>query len=196
MNQSAQHILLLDNLDSFTYNLYDYFCRTGLKCSVWRHHAPPEAAQEFDAIVLSPGPGRPRDAGQLMRYVEYFHLQKPLLGICLGHQAIGEFFGAELVHAIKPMHGKVSEISCSQAPIFEGTPEIQSVVRYHSLVLNHLPPTLLSIASTRDGENMAFKHVHLPIYGLQFHPEAVLTEFGLKIIDNWRKTLPTQKPCD
>ncbi len=184
----SKRILLLDNFDSFTYNLYDYFCRIGLDCTVWRNTRQPREAEKFEAIVLSPGPGRPVDAGFMMDFIAHFYEKKPLLGICLGHQALGQFFGAHLTHALKPMHGKVSEIHCRPDLLFAELNLVQEVVRYHSLVLKKLPATLQSLAETSEGENMAFKHKNLPIYGIQFHPEAILTKHGLQMLANWQKT--------
>lgn len=180
-------ILLLDSFDSFTYNLLDYFGQLGVSAQVVRNNVPLSAIQKlnFQAIVLSPGPGKPREAGILMEVVEYYHTRVPMLGICLGHQALGEFFGATLVKGSKPMHGKVSEITCGPDPVFAGLPRTMPVVRYHSLVLEQPREHMVPLAYTAAGELMAFRHTTLPLYALQFHPEAALTKYGLEILRNW-----------
>ena len=181
-------ILLLDNYDSFTYNLVDYFARLHVEVQVLRNDTPFEEiiAQDYQGIVLSPGPGKPEDAGQLMRVIEYYHKRKPILGICLGHQAIGQFFGASLSRASYPMHGKISQIRhLENHALYQGVPKVFKVVRYHSLVLNHLPDCLEVTALTEAGEIMAMKHKTLPIHGIQYHPEAILTEYGMKILTKW-----------
>lgn len=186
------HILLLDNFDSFTYNLLDYLQQVGVTACVYRNDVPLEVIEEqdFDAIVLSPGPGTPRSAGSLMQVIERYHHQLPILGVCLGHQALGEFFGANVTRAMRPMHGKVSEIQCVvDDPLFAGLPSRIAVTRYHSLVLQDLPLSLVPLAYTADehGELMALRHRTLPLYGVQFHPEALLTVQGLALLRNWVK---------
>jgi anthranilate synthase/aminodeoxychorismate synthase-like glutamine amidotransferase len=180
-------ILLLDSFDSFTYNLLDYFGQLGIAAQVIQNNISLAEIQalNFEAIVLSPGPGKPREAGVLMEVIEYYHDKLPILGICLGHQALGEFFGATLVKGIKPMHGKVSEITCEPDPIFAGLPRVMPVVRYHSLVLQQPGKHMVPLAYTAAGELMAFRHKALPLYALQFHPEAALTTYGLDILRNW-----------
>lgn len=180
-------LLLLDSFDSFTYNLLDYFGQLGVSAQVVRNDVSLLDIQglDFQAIVLSPGSGKPRQAGILMEVIEQYHTKLPILGICLGHQALGEFFGAILIKGIKPMHGKVSEISCVPDPIFAGLPRTMPVVRYHSLVLQQPSGHMVPLAYTAAGELMAFRHVALPLYALQFHPEAALTTYGLDILRNW-----------
>ncbi|RIJ37309.1 anthranilate synthase component II [Pontibacter oryzae] len=180
-------LLLLDNFDSFTYNLVDYFGRLGVEVQVVRNDVPLEQLKQLPVtgIVLSPGPGTPKAAGNMMEVIHYYHTQIPMLGICLGHQALGEFFEAKLEKGIKPMHGKISEISCAPDPLFENLPATMPVVRYHSLVLHHLPDCLVPLAHTQEGELMAFRHRELPLYALQFHPEAQLTTYGLHMLQNW-----------
>jgi anthranilate synthase component 2 len=184
-------ILLIDNYDSFTYNLVDYFARLGVRCHVVRNDQPPDtyASLPFQGIVLSPGPGTPRQAGYLMHAIERFYRRFPLLGICLGHQALGEFFGATLTHAHRPMHGKVSQITHRGCGLFEALPNPLAVVRYHSWVVQSLPAELLPTAYTLDThqELMAFQHQKLPVFGVQFHPEAALSQGGLKLLNNWLK---------
>lgn len=180
-------LLLFDNFDSFTYNLLDYFEQLGVRTTVVRNDVPLEEieALAFEAIVLSPGPGVPRAAGGLMDVIRCFHQRVPMLGICLGHQALGEFLGAELTKARRPMHGKISEIDCMKDAFFAGLPARMPVVRYHSLILQGLPEDLVPLAFSKEDELMAFKHAHWPIYALQFHPEAILTTYGLKMLQNW-----------
>jgi len=187
-------ILLLDNYDSFTYNLHHYLLQAGAECQVLRNDALPLDAFEsldFEAIVFSPGPKRPADAGMMMPLIERWHQRVPMLGICLGHQAIGEFFGAKLVKARLPMHGKTSEVSLrAEHPLFADLPRRFSVMRYHSLLLESLHDTPLDVlATTEAGEIMAFAHCTLPLVGVQFHPESVLTEHGLRLVRNWVDTL-------
>ncbi|WP_242929488.1 anthranilate synthase component II [Pontibacter vulgaris] len=180
-------LLLLDNFDSFTYNLVDYFGQLGVEAHVVRNDVPLEQITKLPvtAIVLSPGPGTPENAGIMMDVIRYYHEQVPMLGICLGHQALGEFFGARLEKGIRPMHGKISEMICEEDLIFAGLPTQMPVVRYHSLVLRHLPESILALAHTQDGELMAFRHKELNLYALQFHPEAALTTYGLQMLKNW-----------
>jgi anthranilate synthase/aminodeoxychorismate synthase-like glutamine amidotransferase len=180
-------LLLLDNFDSFTYNLVDYFGQAGVTAKVIRNDVPLEEIIKLPvtAVVLSPGPGTPTLAGCLMEVIHHYHNKVPMLGICLGHQAIGEFFGAKLEKGIRPMHGKMSEIICEPDPIFKGIPLKTQVVRYHSLILQHTPESIIPLAHTAEGELMAFKHKTLPLYALQFHPEAALTSYGLQMLQNW-----------
>ena len=180
-------ILLLDNFDSYTYNLLDYFGQLGIEAHVVRNNVPLTAieALSFDAIVLSPGPGVPRRAGNLMALIDRYHQTKPMLGICLGHQALGEYFGGTLQKGCRPMHGKITNIICRPDAIFEHLPSPMPVVRYHSLVVQVNNTELLPLAFSPEGELMAFRHATLPLYGLQFHPEAALTTFGLDMLRNW-----------
>ncbi len=182
-------LLLLDNFDSFTYNLSDYLGQLGVHHEVWRNDRPLAdiVARDFQAVILSPGPSRPAEAGVMPALIAACHRQVPMLGICLGHQALGEFFGASLVKAQKPMHGKISQITCQNRYFFEGLPTHFEIVRYHSLVLEALPPCLEALAYTNDAEAalMAFKHKELPLAGIQFHPEAWLSQYGLSILKNW-----------
>lgn len=182
-------MLLLDNYDSFTYNLYDYFRQLGMGCTVARNDAlDPDLLDpdSFDALVFSPGPGRPADAGCMPALIKRFYKSKPMLGICLGHQALGEFFGATLQKAQAPMHGKTSRVQHRGHPLFQNIPDQFTAMRYHSLALQ-LPPggPLEGIAYTAEGELMALAHPTLPLYGVQYHPESVLTEFGLLLLKNW-----------
>lgn len=141
---------------------------------------------QFSSIVISPGPGTPAQSGILMEFIHQYHAKVPILGICLGHQALGQYFGASLVKAEKPMHGKTSMISTqNDAYIFKNLPSQMQVMRYHSLVLEDLKSPLKITAETELKEIMAFQHCTLPIAGLQFHPESILTPNGIVMLKNW-----------
>lgn len=179
--------LLVDNFDSFTYNLLDYIEQCGAQCKIVRNNTPLSEINQYvyDGIILSPGPGRPEHANHLMSIVQQYFSNLPILGICLGHQALGTFFGAKLNNAEKPMHGKITVTYLETDPIFEHIPSVIDVVRYHSLILDQLPDCLEVIAKSDKEEIMGIKHKTLPIRGIQFHPEAALTEYGFQIIQNW-----------
>lgn len=180
--------LFIDNFDSFSHILADYVRQCGVQLKIVRNDVPLTQLTKvsYQGLILSPGPGRPSQAGHLMQVLEHYHDKLPILGVCQGHQAIGEFFGARLEKSPQPVHGKVSEVIRAAAhPILEGLPKRFNVTRYHSLELKGLSPVLEVILTTEKGEVMAISHKSLPIVGLQFHPEAHLTEYGLKIIQNW-----------
>ncbi len=139
----------------------------------------------FDGIVLAPGPQRPADAGILMEVLAYFYDKLPILGICLGYQAIGEFFGAQLEHAALPVHGKTSLIQHKGMNLFEGLKQPTQVMRYHSLLLTDLPDCLEPLAWTAKNELMGLCHKQYPIVGVQFHPESILSLEGLDLLKNW-----------
>ncbi|WP_375445637.1 anthranilate synthase component II [uncultured Fibrella sp.] len=187
-------LLLLDNFDSFTYTLVDYLKQAGADCVVHRNSIPLAKLtnEVYDAVVLSPGPGTPSEAGCLMDVVHQYHNRLPMLGVCLGQQAIGQYFGATLTKSPKPMHGKVSTIRVDTSdPLFRGIPEQIRVTRYHSLTLTDLPPELITTAvslSDSPDEVMAIRHQTWPVWGVQFHPEAVLTESGLALLRNFIRT--------
>ena len=189
-------LLLIDNYDSFTYNLYDYLCTLGASCEVVRNDKKSLKDLEkchFDGLVLSPGPKRPQDAGILMDIIHEYHLSKPILGICLGMQAIGEYFGAKLVHAKLPMHGKSSPIYHeNESILWKKMINPTTVMRYHSLVLEELPTCLVPTAWTASKELMALEHATLPIFGVQFHPESILTKEGYQLLDNWLQFVDTK----
>lgn len=182
-------LLIIDNYDSFTFNLVDYFEQLGEECVVVKNDTSIADIPDLDfkALVLSPGPGKPDEAGYLLDYVKHFKNKLPILGICLGHQAIAQHFGYEVHKAIKPMHGKISNVfSVSSDRIFDKLPSIWQVVRYHSLVVSCAGEgELIALAETAEGENMMLKHKGLAIYGIQYHPEAALTQHGLLILENW-----------
>jgi len=183
-------VLLIDNYDSFTYNLYDYALQAGIDCHVYRENEitlPEIIKLNPSAFIFSPGPERPENHPLMFEILKYYYNSKPILGICLGYQAIGEFFGAKLVKAEKPMHGKVSAISHTGHQMFSGIPQRFSVARYHSLVLDEMNELEIKPTScTDEGVSMSLAHDFLPLWGVQFHPEAILTEYGMKIIENWK----------
>ncbi len=184
-------ILLLDNYDSFTFILKDYLLQCGEEVIVKENtdNFDDIVSLSFTHIVLSPGPKTPKQSGCLVQLVEHAAENKiPTLGVCLGHQAIGEFFGARLKKGLKPMHGKVSTISHTKHLLFNGVPTEFEVCRYNSLIISDIKDSnLKSIASSIDGEIMALAHDYLPLWAVQFHPEAILTQFGSVIIRNWLK---------
>ena len=180
-------ILVVDNFDSFTYNLVDYLKQLGQETEVLRNNLPLEIllSDRYSSVVLSPGPGIPSAAGNLLSVIDYYVRNKPILGICLGHQAIVEYFGGTIKKAIRPMHGKISKVINEVDAIFKNIPEKIEVTRYHSLVCDQIPDQLSVISRSMEGEVMALKHKKMNIYGLQYHPEAVLTTYGLEILRNW-----------
>lgn len=190
-------LLLLDNYDSFTYNLYDYFVRCGAAIEVVRNDAVhvDTIGGKYTGIVLSPGPGVPHTAGKMMEIIHKYHGLLPFFGVCLGMQAIGVYFGADLVKANYPMHGKTSKLSFSKNhPLFEDIQKPLLVCRYHSLILQNIVQTDLEVlAYTEQNELMALTHKFLPIWAVQFHPEAILTPQGLKMIENWLTCFNLQK---
>ena len=184
-------ILLIDNYDSFSYNLYQLIGEVRQDIKVSRNDKITiDEIRELnpDAIILSPGPGKAENAGICIDIVREFHDKIPILGVCLGHQAICVAFGGTVSHAKRLMHGKSSDISLDYDYIFKGLPSQISVGRYHSLsLINETLPEPLEIISKAkdDGEVMAVKHKQYNVYGLQFHPESILTEDGLTIIENF-----------
>lgn len=194
-------VLLIDNYDSFTYNLKDYFEQLGEEVEVVKNDETDAKTifnYRFDKIVISPGPNTPSEAGKLMEIIEAVYDKFPVLGICLGHQALGQFFGSELHLAKRPMHGKVSAITHDKEGIYKHIENPLNVCRYHSLVLRHTENEVLhTTAYTVDNECMSFRHKTLPITGIQYHPEAILTEHGLQILKNWLETisLPASSPA-
>jgi anthranilate synthase component II len=185
-------IVIIDNYDSFVYNIVRYINdATSQKAAVMRNDKIDFALLEkADAIVLSPGPGIPEEAGELMKVIEQFHAEKPILGICLGHQAIGEYFGARLVQNEFPLHGKSTLINkVIDDKLFIGLPAKFEVGRYHSWSIENNSSVLEVTSQTDQNEVMSIKHASLPIYGLQFHPESILTPNGRQIIQNWIATI-------
>ncbi len=189
-----RNILLVDNYDSFTYNLYDCFARLGHRIQIVRNDECNGTEIWFaqkDIIVFSPGPRTPVEAGNLLSIIQQHYTTKPMLGICLGHQALGSFFGARLVHALKPMHGKTSAVYYQCHPIFKDIKLPFEAMRYHSLVLADLPETINVLAYTKESELMCFEHSNYPIIGFQFHPESVLTIAGMQLLNNTLNYLTT-----
>ena len=190
-------ILLIDNYDSFVYNLYQFLAVEDPDVRLVRNDriTPQEAlAMEPDAIVISPGPGRPSDAGVCIGLIRQLKGRIPILGVCLGHQAIGEAFGATVTHASRLMHGKTSLLTdVADDIIFKGIKKPVQVARYHSLSVQEstLPQELEVTARSDDGEIMAMRHREYPIYGLQFHPESVMTLEGSAMIRNFLEAAGT-----
>ncbi len=184
-------ILLIDNYDSFTYNLYDYVAQLGSEVMVRRNDEITVAGIGLlspSAIIISPGPGRPENAGITMEVIRQLHTTVPILGICLGYQALGAFFGAEVIRSPEPMHGKTSLVEQHGDPVFEEIPQRFEVMRYHSLNIASIPAPLELIAETVSGkEPMAVRHRSLPLYGFQFHPESILTPHGKRMLANWHR---------
>lgn len=184
-------ILLIDNYDSFSYNLFQLIGQVNPDIEVFRNDKITlDEIKELnpEAIILSPGPGKPEDAGICIDLVKEFHEKIPILGVCLGHQSICAAFGGKISHAKRLMHGKSSDISLDYDYIFKGLPNQINVGRYHSLSLvkETLPDCLEIISKAKDdGEVMAVKHKNFNVYGLQFHPESILTPDGLTIIENF-----------
>ena len=181
-------ILLVDNYDSFTYNLYQLFCMFPVNVRVLRNDNisfDKIEKKQFDIIVISPGPGTPSDAGFSKTIISKYHKIIPILGVCLGMQSINEVFGGRTIPAPVPVHGKTSLIYHNRHPIFSCIDSPFRVARYHSLICGNIPNCLEIIAKTKDGIAMAFAHKELPIFGLQFHPESFLCEGGPQIAKNF-----------
>lgn len=184
-------ILMIDNYDSFVYNLYQLIGSHYGNIKLIRNDAmTPEAMAALNprALILSPGPGRPSDAGYCVEAIRYFTGKLPILGVCLGHQAICEAYGGTVSYANELMHGKSSQITLEgSCRLFSGLPPVISVARYHSLcaVKEALPPCLKVSAWSEDGEIMAVEHVSAPVFGVQFHPESVMTKDGDRMIQNF-----------
>jgi para-aminobenzoate synthetase component II len=183
-------ILVIDNYDSFTYNLVQYLGELGAKVEVYRNDAiTVEQMQRLnpERLLISPGPGTPDTAGVTLEAISAFAGEIPILGVCLGHQAIGQAFGGRVVRALHLMHGKTSEICHDSTTIFRGLPYRFKATRYHSLVVekSDLPPMLEVSATTPDGVIMGLRHCKDPIEGVQFHPESVMTEHGKTLLENF-----------
>lgn len=182
-------LLLIDNYDSFTYNLVHYFQILHQDVAVYHHDAisiEDIQAIKPDHLVISPGPKAPDDAGISLAVIEQLHQDFPILGVCLGHQCLAQAFGGSIIQAPEVIHGKTSPVSHYQRHLFSGIPTPFNATRYHSLTVD--PKTLpecFMIDAWVDNTIMAITHRHLPLYGLQFHPEAILTEHGLKLLENF-----------
>ena len=182
-------ILLIDNYDSFTFNLVHFLGDVGARCQVWRNDklsVEQALALAPEAIVLSPGPCTPNEAGICLDLIAAAAGRIPILGVCLGHQAIGQAFGGEVVRALAPMHGKVSPVAHGGSDIFAGVPSPFAATRYHSLIVRAetLPDVLVATAYT-DGIIMGMRHRTLPVFGVQFHPESIASQHGHAILKNF-----------
>lgn len=193
-------ILVIDNFDSFVYNLVQYVGQLGFQgedCTVWRNNAPElgesrsdlvEVLSSFDAILISPGPGEPNAAGRTIDVIDVAaELGKPLFGVCLGHQAIGQFFGADVVRANELFHGKTSPVTHDGTGVLTDVPNPFRVTRYHSLTVDPetVPEQLIVTARSDSGMIMAMRHADKPIHSVQFHPESVMTQYGHRMLANW-----------
>lgn len=186
----APHVLLIDNYDSFTWNLVHYFGALGAKVEVHRNDKISVAdvmTAPIDALVLSPGPCTPHEAGICLDLIKVARGKIPLFGVCLGHQAIGAAYGGDVVRAPHPMHGKISTIEHKGEDIFAGIEGPFRATRYHSLIVERatLPKDLRITAQTKDGLIMALSHAHDPVYGVQFHPESIEFEYGSLMLNNF-----------
>jgi anthranilate synthase component 2 len=187
-------LLMIDNYDSFTYNIVQYFGELGAEVEVFRNDEITVAeiaarldAGQLDRLVVSPGPCSPAEAGISVAAIQHFAGKLPILGVCLGHQAIGAAFGGTIIRAQELMHGKTSVITTTQQGVFAGLPKQFTVNRYHSLAIekSSCPEVLEVTAWTDDGEIMGIRHKELPIQGVQFHPESILTEHGHAMLKNF-----------
>ena len=183
-------LLMVDNYDSFTFNIVQYFGELGAEVEVYRNDEitlEGIAARQPDRLVISPGPCSPAEAGISVAAIQHFAGQLPILGVCLGHQSIGAAFGGKIVRAQELMHGKTSVITTTQEGVFAGLPEKFTVNRYHSLAIERAtcPPCLKVTGWTDDGEIMGVRHTELDIEGVQFHPESILTEHGHAMLKNF-----------
>ncbi len=183
-------LLVIDNFDSFTYNLVQYFGQLGVEQRVFRNNeiTPKDAvAMNPDRVLLSPGPCSPSEAGVTLDIIKAFAGRKPIFGVCLGHQAVGQYFGGHVVRAERLMHGKTSPIAHRNTDLFKGLPQGFAATRYHSLLVERstFPEDLEVTAETAEGEVMGLRHRTLPIWGVQFHPESIATPCGMKILENF-----------
>ncbi len=190
-------IVVIDNYDSFTYNLVQYLGELGAEVRVYRNDAVTIDELEQlvpSSIVISPGPGRPEDSGISNAVIRHFHTKVPILGVCLGHQCIAHVFGGQVGQAPRLMHGKTSMIYHTGQGIFAHLPGSFPATRYHSLIVQEpLPPVLELTAFTREGEVMGIRHRHYPTFGVQFHPESILTPQGKQLLENFLSMENKQK---
>lgn len=189
MKAKARKVLFIDNFDSFTYNLVDDFCKRNCRAKVYRADTELEElkmlAEDFcpDLLVISPGPGTPDTAGVSLSAVGYFKDKVPIFGVCLGHQVVVQYFGGKISHAPEPMHGKPSKVTHNGKGVFAGVENPLQAGRYHSLCVVELPDCMEQTAEF-EGIVMGARHKEFPIFGVQFHPESILTPAGGKIIEN------------
>jgi len=181
------HLIMLDNFDSFTYNLLDYFLVLGCEVTVVRNDiAPKNTPSNFDMLVISPGPGRPETAGYLMSYIDHYYLQKPIFGVCLGMQAINLYCGGTL-RMVAPVHGKHDQVFHHSQGIYKGIGNPMKVGRYHSLAVDRVPENLMISAWNKDGISMTLEDKNRPMRGVQFHPESILSienNNGMRLLAN------------
>ena len=185
-------ILLIDNYDSFTYNLYHYLSALKCKVDIYRNdkiNISKIKKNNYKKIVISPGPGTPKQAGQCINIVKYFHKTIPILGVCLGHQIIGETFNSKIIPAKKIMHGKTSLIKNDGKGVFKGLKRVISATRYHSLIIDRksICKDLIITAETFDKVIMGVMHKKYNVHGVQFHPESIKTPVGMKLLKNFLK---------
>ena len=183
-------ILLIDNYDSFTFNLYHYISSLNAKVDVFRNdkiNLKEIKKNRYDKIVISPGPGNPNQSGNCINILKSLHKELPFLGVCLGHQIIGQVFGSKIIQAKKLMHGKISRIKSKKIGILKNLPKTFEATRYHSLIIDKktLSNSLEITAETEDGLIMGVQHKVYNIHGVQFHPESIKTKFGMKILKNF-----------
>ena len=183
-------VCLIDNYDSFTYNVYHYLSEFNCKVDVVRNDKfKINSLKNYDKIVISPGPGNPNQSGNCLKIVKSFHKTLPILGVCLGHQIIGQIFGSKIIQAKKLMHGKTSKIISRRTGILKDLPKNFEATRYHSLIIDKktLSKDLEITAETKDGIIMGIKHKKYNVHGVQFHPESIKTKLGLRILKNFIK---------
>jgi anthranilate synthase/aminodeoxychorismate synthase-like glutamine amidotransferase len=183
-------LLVIDNYDSFTFNLVQYFGQLGVTMRVFRNDelTPAEAERlNPDRVLISPGPCTPTDAGVSLEIIKTFAGKKPVLGVCLGHQSIGQIFGGNVIRAPRQMHGKLSPITHTGKGVFKSLPSPFTATRYHSLIVERssLPDCLEITAESSDGEIMGLQHKQFSVHGVQFHPESIATEGGMQILKNF-----------
>lgn len=187
---SSRVLLVIDNYDSFTFNLVQYFGQLGVSMRIFRNdEITPEQAVALnpDRVLISPGPCTPTEAGVSLEMFRVFGGKKPIFGVCLGHQAMGQYFGGKVIRAGRLMHGKMSPILHRGTDIFGGLPSPFEATRYHSLLVERstLPECLEITAETAEGEIMGLRHKQMPIWGVQFHPESIATQHGMKMLQNF-----------
>ena len=183
-------MILIDNYDSFTYNVVQYLKELGVEPKIFKNDEITVSElknMEFSSIIISPGPKNPDEAGISLEVIEEFHKTKKILGICLGHQCIAQYFGCKIIKSKNPTHGKVSKIYFKEDGLFNNIKQGFEATRYHSLIVdnNSLTECLIPLAYTEDKTLMALKHKDYPVYGVQFHPEAILTEYGKVLLSNF-----------
>jgi anthranilate synthase/aminodeoxychorismate synthase-like glutamine amidotransferase len=193
-------ILIVDNYDSFTYNLAQLVGSLGAEVVVVRNHVTLDELEDVrpDGVIISPGPGRPDEAGVSSQAIEHFGARMPVLGVCLGHQCIGRSFGADVGRAeVGPKHGKVAQITHDDSGVFAGLPSPFAATRYHSLAIfeDSLPDDLVATAWSEDGTVMGVRHKELPIQGVQFHPESILCEQGHRLVANFLTSAREASPA-